>query len=79
MYKFPADIPKSKVIKVLQLLGFTIIREKEHISMLRVNEDGTKTPLTMPNHLKIKGTTLRAICSQVGISREQFMNIFQSL
>jgi len=34
-----------------EMLGFNIVREREHISMLRNNADGTKTPLTMPNHI----------------------------
>lgn len=38
----------------MELLGFRLIREKEHISMERINPDGTKTPLTMPNYLKKK-------------------------
>jgi predicted RNA binding protein YcfA (HicA-like mRNA interferase family) len=46
MTKFPIDAPKKKVIKALKLLGFTIVREKEHISMVRENEDSTLTPLT---------------------------------
>ncbi|MFM7887546.1 MAG: hypothetical protein ACKPCM_12830 [Pseudanabaena sp.] len=50
MAKFPVDAPKSKVIKVLEGFGFVIVREKEHISMVRQNADGTSTPLTMPNH-----------------------------
>ena len=40
--------------------------------MLRENPDGSKTPLTMPNHRKIKGSTLRTICNQSGITREEF-------
>jgi predicted RNA binding protein YcfA (HicA-like mRNA interferase family) len=64
MTKFPVDAPKRKVIKALKSLGFQIVREKEHISMIRINPDGTTTPLTMPNHLKIKGSTLRTICTQ---------------
>jgi predicted RNA binding protein YcfA (HicA-like mRNA interferase family) len=48
--KFPVDAPKHKVIKTLEFLGFSIVREKEHISMIRKNPDGTSTPLTMPNH-----------------------------
>ena len=44
MAKFPVDAPKSKVIKVLESFGFSIVREKEHISMVRQNPDGTKTP-----------------------------------
>ena len=73
MDKFPVDAPKQKVVKALTLLGFRIVREKEHISMLRKNSDGSKTPLTMPNHLKIKASTLRTICTQAGISRKDFL------
>ena len=54
MTKFPIDAPKRKVIKTLELLGFQLVREREHISMERENSDGTKTPLTMPNHSKQK-------------------------
>jgi hypothetical protein len=54
-----------------------MIREKEHISMERTNADGTKTPLTMPNHLKIKASTLRTICTQAGISRDDFLNTYE--
>jgi hypothetical protein len=43
MAKFPVDAPKQKVIKALGFLGFQIVREREHISMLRENSDGSKT------------------------------------
>jgi predicted RNA binding protein YcfA (HicA-like mRNA interferase family) len=78
MPKFPGDAPKQKVIKSLEILGFRLIREKEHISMERINPDGTKTPLTMPNHPKIKSSTLRAICTQAGISRDDFLNAYEN-
>lgn len=55
MAKFPVDAPKQKVVKALGNLGFKLVRKKEHISMIRENPDGTKTPLTMPNHPRIKG------------------------
>lgn len=77
MNKFPVDTPKNRVIKTLQILGFEIIREKEHISMIRQNTDGSKTPLTLPNHTKIKGSTLRHICTQSKISREDFLKAFE--
>lgn len=66
MPKFPVDAPKSKVIKALKNLGFQLVREQEHISMVRTNPDGSKTPLTMPNHNKIKSSTLgQFVLSQV--------------
>jgi len=76
MPKFPVDAPIRKVIVTLDHLGFRLIREGSHISMLRDNPDGTKTPLTMPNHLTLKKSTLRTILTQSGISREAFLKAF---
>ena len=77
MPKFPVDAPTHRVIKTFEILGFKMIREKEHISMERTNLDGTKTPLTMPNHPRIKASTLRTICTQAGISRDDFLNAYE--
>jgi len=79
MAKFPVDAPKAKVIKVLEGFGFKIVREKEHISMIRQNSDGTNTPLTLPNHNRIKGSTLRSICTQSGISRDDFIAAYEQV
>ncbi|MFQ5852867.1 MAG: type II toxin-antitoxin system HicA family toxin [Candidatus Binatia bacterium] len=76
MAKFPVDAPKRRVIRTLEVLGFRMVREREHISMLRENPDGSQTPLTMPNHPRIKASTLRTICTQAGISREEFLNTY---
>jgi hypothetical protein len=76
MPKFPVDAPKRRVIRALTALGFRIVNEREHIAMIRENEDGTRTPLTMPNHLHIKGSILRTICTQSGISRDEFLRAY---
>ena len=76
MSKFPIDAPKGDVIRTLETLGFRMVREKEHISMERENPDGSKTPLTIPNHSKIKASTLRTICTQAGIPREEFIKAY---
>ena len=67
------------IIKALEGFGFSIVREKEHISMIRQNPDGTTTPLTLPNHNRIKGSTLRSICTQSGISRDDFITAYEQV
>jgi hypothetical protein len=45
--------------------------------MARENPDGTQTVLTMPNHPRIKGSTLRTICTQAGIPRRDFVRAYE--
>lgn len=77
MAKFPVDAPCEKVIRALKSLGFGIVREGNHISMEKENPDGTKTTLTLPNHRKIKSSTLRTICTQSDIDRDEFIKAYE--
>ena len=77
MPRFPTDVPKNRVIRALERLGYRIIRERNHICMARENPDGSRSVLVLPNHRRIKGSTLRRICTQAGISRDAFLEAYQ--
>jgi len=77
MSKFPVDASVRKVVKTFERLGVRVVREANHIAMVRENADGTQTPLTMPNHSRIKGSTLRTILTQAGIARDDFLGAYE--
>ena len=76
MARFPKDAPRRKVVRALGDLGFEVVREGNHIAMQRKNDDGSVTPLTIPNHASLKSSTLRAICNQSGVTRADFLQAY---
>jgi predicted RNA binding protein YcfA (HicA-like mRNA interferase family) len=67
----------ERVLRAFESLGFHLVREGNHNALERQNPDGTRTPLTMPNHRTIKGSTLRMILTQAGIPREDFLRAYE--
>jgi len=76
--KFPVDAPKNDVLKAFGRLGFVVVREANHIIMERKNTDDTVTPLVLPNQNVIKSGTLRAVITQAGIPRDEFLKAFSN-
>ena len=77
MPKFPSDAALDRVLAALATLGFLLVRRGNHISMVRQNPDGTSTPLTLPNHRLLKGSTLRTILTQSNITRDEFLQAYE--
>jgi predicted RNA binding protein YcfA (HicA-like mRNA interferase family) len=74
--KFPVDAPLDRVLRAMNTLGFQGVRPGNHISLSRSEPDGTRTPMTIPAHRNIKGSTLRTILTQSGIARDEFLRAY---
>ena len=74
MALFPVDVRIAEAKRAPERLGFSVVREGSHISMVRQNPDGTRTPLTIPAHRRLKSSTLRTVLTQAGIPRDDFIN-----
>ena len=77
MTRFPVDAPKARVIRAFEYLGCRLIKEREHIVMVKDVEGGRGIPLTMPNHTHLRRSTLRTICTQAAIARDEFLQAYR--
>jgi hypothetical protein len=71
-------LPNETSFEPWSTSAFGYCAKKSTFPMVRENPDGSNTPLTMPNHPRIKSSTLRTICTQAGISREEFLAAYES-
>jgi predicted RNA binding protein YcfA (HicA-like mRNA interferase family) len=64
-------LPPSDVIKIFQLLGWQVVRQKgSHIIMTRPGHIAT---LSIPNHEEVARGTLRSLIAKAGLTIEQFL------
>jgi predicted RNA binding protein YcfA (HicA-like mRNA interferase family) len=75
---FPVDPPIRDVIRASEQLGFRLVREGPHISMVRKNKGGTKTPSHHAQLRTLKSSTPGTILSQCEISREEFLKVYKA-
>jgi hypothetical protein len=54
-------------------MGFEVVREREHIALMRQNADGSRNVMTLPNHRLIKGGTLQGACTRAGVDRDELL------
>ncbi len=67
--KLPRDLSGTEVVKSLQRLGFTVVRQKgSHVQMVK----GDKR-ITVPRHRFVTVGTLQSILRQAGLSLEEFL------
>jgi len=63
--KVPRDVNASDLIRLLERLGYTVVRQTgSHIRLTKTLADGEHT-ITVPNHKPIKIGTLHGIAKDV--------------
>ena len=73
----PPSLPHlsgNEVVRALEKLGFTVVRQKgSHIVMRRGS-----TGCVVPNHKEIKVGTLSGVLKQAAVSYEEFMSALKA-
>jgi len=65
-----SGIGQKDAVRVLEKLGYTVIRQGRHIVMGKGCER-----LVIPRHTEIKATTMGGIAKDAGLSPEQFREL----
>jgi predicted RNA binding protein YcfA (HicA-like mRNA interferase family) len=69
----PPSLPHvsgAETVRVLERLGFTVVRQKGSHVMLRRGATGCVVPL----HRELKTGTLSGVLKQAGVSAEEFLS-----
>ncbi len=67
------DVKKSNALKAFRKFGFEVVEEREHIK-LQNGSTGEKV-IGVPNHRKIKGSTLSEILNRSTIDKTAFFKL----
>jgi predicted RNA binding protein YcfA (HicA-like mRNA interferase family) len=76
MTSFFPDINSKQIIKIIEKLGFALIRQSgtSH-AVYRRASDGRRTTIPVHGKKSLKRRTIKAICKDVGISIEQLKEL----
>lgn len=72
----PEVAPKERVIRALETLGYHTVRQGAHIAMSFYTNTGIQIPLTIPDQMAYKASTLRTILSRAGITKQDFLTAY---
>ena len=67
MPKLP-HLSGAEIVRVLESLGFTVVRQRGSHIVLRRGSSGC----VVPNHREVKVGTLSGVLKQAGVSSEEF-------
>ena len=68
MPKLPR-VSGAKVVRALQRMGFTVVRQRGSHIVMRRGASGC----VVPNHQELKTGTLAGVLKQAGVSAEEFL------
>jgi len=76
MTSFFPDINSNQIIKIIEKLGFELIRQSgtSH-AVYRRESDGRRTTIPVHGKKSLKRRTIKSICKDVGINIEQLKEL----
>jgi hypothetical protein len=72
----PEIAPKERVISALEFLGYHVVRQGSHIAMSYFSSSGAQFPITIPDQIAYRASTLRSILSRAGIAKQDFLQAY---